>query len=91
MTPAIVVGRTRATVKDPSLHGAKLLIVQPILRNDKADGFPLIVIDAVNARVGDRVMLTSDGPYANEFLQTQKTPVRWTIIGVIDSANGDVL
>jgi ethanolamine utilization protein EutN len=87
MIPAIVVGRTHATVKDPSLQGVRLLVVQPIDRNTQPDGFPLIVVDAVGARTGDRVMMTSDGPYARLLLKTEKTPVRWAIIGLADDVD----
>jgi len=84
MTPALVVGRTHATVKDRSLQGATLWLVQPLTGSGQADGFPLIAIDAAGVRVGDRVMLTSDGPLARHHLKADKTPVRWTIIGVDD-------
>lgn len=84
MTPALVVGRTHATIKDGSLQGATLWVVQPLRSDDGADGFPLIAIDAVGAAVGDRVMLTSDGPLARTWLNAEKTPVRWTIIGLVD-------
>jgi len=87
MTPALVVGRTHATIKDPSLHGATLWLVQPLLADNRADGFPLIAIDAVGTSVGDRVMLTSDGPLARTWLKAEKTPVRWTIIGLADPRN----
>jgi ethanolamine utilization protein EutN len=84
MTPALVVGRTHATIKDASLQGATLWLVQPVMADDRADGFPLIAIDAVGAAVGDRVMLSSDGPLARTRLNAEKTPVRWTIIGLAD-------
>jgi ethanolamine utilization protein EutN len=88
MTPALVVGRTHATMKDLSLQGAMLWLVQPVLADDRPDGFPLIAIDAVGAQVGDRVMLTSDGPLARTRLNAEKTPVRWTIIGIADPRSG---
>jgi len=65
-----------------------LWLVQPVLADDRPDGFPLIAIDAVGAQVGDRVMLTSDGPLARTRLNAEKTPVRWTIIGIADPRSG---
>ena len=61
MVPALVVGKTHATVKDASLDGSRMLVVQPLDTQNRADGFPLIAIDAVGANTGDQVMLTSDG------------------------------
>ena len=86
MTPGLVVGRTHATIKDASLNGAVLWLVQPLTQDGQADGFPLIAIDAVGTHTGDRVMLSSDGPLARTWLKAEKTPVRWTIIGVADPA-----
>jgi ethanolamine utilization protein EutN len=76
-------------MKDASLRGATLWLVQPILGDDRPDGFPLIAIDAVGAHMGDRVMLSSDGPLARTWLNAEKTPVRWTIIGLADPPRGE--
>lgn len=84
MITAAVVGKTYATVKDPSLDGTRLMIVQPLNRAGKADGFPLIALDAIGVTSGDQVMLSSDGPFARDYLKQEKTPVRWSIIGLVD-------
>lgn len=84
MIAARVVGRTHATVKDATLQGTRMLIVQPLTARQQPDGFPLIVIDAIGANPGDQVMITSDGPFARDYLNQTKTPVRWTIIGLVD-------
>ena len=44
----------------------------------------ILAVDGVGAGVGDTVMITSDGRGARELLQTDITPVRWTIIGIQD-------
>lgn len=85
MQRALVVGKAIATTKDPSMHGHKLLVVQPLLADQRfPDGFPLLAIDGVGAGVGEMVMITSDGSSARAMLQNDKTPVRWTIIGIED-------
>jgi len=67
------------------MHGAKLLVVQPLLADGAtADGFPLLAIDDVGAGRGDTVMITSDGRYVRDVLKTAATPVRYTIIGICD-------
>lgn len=84
MQPALVLGTTRATVKHPSLNGQRLLIVQPVGVDQKPDGEPLIVIDHLGAARGARVILTSDSELARGMVGNERTPVRWSTIGVID-------
>ena len=80
-----IVGQAISTVKHDSMHGCKLLLVQPHMADGKSpDGFPLLAVDGVGAGIGDRVMLTSDGRSARRMLNTEVTPVRWTIIGICD-------
>lgn len=84
MQPALVLGSTRATVKHDSFDGQRFVIVQPIGVDDIADGPPLIAIDAMGCRHGDRVMLTSDGTYAREVTGHENTPARWSVVGIED-------
>ena len=85
MQLALVIGKATATIKDASLRGQKLLIVQPQMADEsRGDGFPLLVVDGVGAGVGDTVMITSDGRGARELMGTDTTPVRWTVAGIKD-------
>ena len=85
MQRALVVGKAVATTKDPSMQGHKLLLVQPLMADERSpDGFPLLAIDGAGAGVGETVMITSDGRGARAMLHAEKTPVRWTIIGIED-------
>ncbi|WP_182868144.1 EutN/CcmL family microcompartment protein [Stieleria mannarensis] len=87
MQPAIVLGSTHATVKHESLVGMRLVVLQPIGVADKADGPPLVALDQLGSRKGDRVMITSDGSYAREACRHDRTPARWTVIGLIDDTD----
>ncbi|NND95907.1 MAG: EutN/CcmL family microcompartment protein [Pirellulaceae bacterium] len=87
MQPAIVLGATHATVKHSSFNGRRLVIVQPIGCDEAADGPPLVVVDALGARKGDHVILTSDGTYAREVTEHKQTPARWSVAGIIDHDN----
>ena len=85
MQLALVIGTATATKKHQSLRGQKLLVVQPQLADGQsADGDPLVAVDCVGAGPGERVMITSDGSSAREFIGVDKTPVRWTIMGICD-------
>jgi len=84
MRIALVIGSTISTVKDESIHGRKLLIVQNTDTVGKATGEPYIAVDTVSAGTGDLVLVT-DGSSARYTNQTTNAPVDAVIVGVIDS------
>jgi ethanolamine utilization protein EutN len=85
MQLARVIGTAISTVKHPSLVGAKMLVVAPLMADRQAiDGDPIIAVDGVGAGHGEIVMVTSDGSHAGELLARKDSPVRWTICGIVD-------
>ncbi|WDQ15621.1 EutN/CcmL family microcompartment protein [Rhodopirellula sp. P2] len=84
MQPARVIGHTRATVKHESLQGQRLVIAQPTGVDEKPDGAPLLVLDELGCRVGDRVMLTSETGPIREMTGSESCPARWSVMGLID-------
>jgi ethanolamine utilization protein EutN len=86
MQLGLVVGTATSTVKHKTLHGQKLLVVQPLMADGaKPDGDPQIAVDAVGAGTGERVMITSDGRFVRELVKHENTPIRWSVIGIADS------
>ena len=88
MQLARIIGTATATVKHPSLTGATLFVVQPLMA-DRAtpDGDPQLAIDCVAAGTGDLVMITSDGRLLREVLKSDATPARWSTVALIDTVN----
>lgn len=84
MQLARVVGRATATVKHETLAGRRLLLVQPLDAKQIADGDPQLAIDEIGSRLGDLVMLTSDGAAVREMIGKDNTPIRWAVIGIAD-------
>lgn len=84
MQKALILGSARATVKHESLVGHRMVVAQPLMLDQSPDGPPLLAIDAFGARRGDHVMLTSDGMYARDITNDEKTPVRWSVMGIVD-------
>lgn len=85
-----VIGTATSTIKHASMDRCKLLVIQPLMSDGRrADGDPLVAIDSVGAGVGESVILTSDGRFARDWLDTTATPVRWTVIGIEDSLDED--
>ena len=80
-----VLGSASATMKHPSLEGWRLLLVRLLMHDGQAaDGDPVLVIDKHGAATGSKVLLTSDGQSARELLADDRTPVRWTVMGICD-------
>ena len=84
MNLATVIGTTTATVKHTALDGWRMLVVQPLLAEGGDDGPPLIAVDDLGSRVGENVIITSDGKAVREAMGTNKTPVRWMVIAQPD-------
>jgi ethanolamine utilization protein EutN len=84
MNLAKVIGTTTATVKHTALNGWRMLIVQPLLVDGGSDGSPLIAIDDLGSRVGENVIITSDGRAVREAMGSDKTPVRWMVMAQPD-------
>ncbi len=86
MQAALVIGHGTSTVKHPTLDNIKLLIVQPMMADGRSpDGSPLLVVDRMGAGVGETVMLSSDGSAIREMFNVENAPIRWAVLGIIDS------
>jgi ethanolamine utilization protein EutN len=79
-----VIGEIVATRKHPSHEGQKILYVQ-IMNLDGSDrGNPVLAFDAVDAGVGDRVLVTQEGWSAMTSVGKPESPIDMAVIGVID-------
>ena len=80
-----VLGAATATVKHPSMEGWKLLLVMALQADGRTiEGDPILVVDSVGAGRGETVIITSDGIGARELLHAENTPVRWSVLGIVD-------
>jgi ethanolamine utilization protein EutN len=80
-----VIGNATSTVKHPSMEGAKLLLVKCFQADGiTAEGDPILVIDHLGAGRGETVMVTSDGIGSREMLGDNRSPVRWSVLGIPD-------
>lgn len=85
MQIAKVIGSANATIKHPSLVGWKLLLVRMLAADgESSDGDPLLAVDAFGAATGQRVLLSSDGRGTRKLIGDDRTPVRWTVMGICD-------
>src|SRR5574341_1130648 len=80
-----VIGEVVATRKHPSHEGRKALLVQPLNLDGTDRGDAVVALDAVDAGVGDRVLLAAEGYSAMTSVGRPMSPIDMAVIGVIDS------
>ncbi len=85
MLIARVIGDVVATQKSASHEGRKILVVQPLDLDGSDRGEPVLALDAVDAGVGDRILLTTEGFAAMTAVGRPHSPIDMAVIGVIDS------
>jgi ethanolamine utilization protein EutN len=84
MLIAKVIGDVVATEKHESHRGRKALLVQPLNLDGTDRGNAVIALDAVDAGVGDRVLLIQEGFSAMTAVGRPDSPIDMAVIGVID-------
>ena len=84
MQLARVIGTVVATVKNDSLSGRTLLVVQTLNANLEPNGKPMVAVDAVGAGVGELVFWCR-GKEASFPFKREDTPTDCTIVGIVDS------
>jgi ethanolamine utilization protein EutN len=84
MQLGVVEGAAVSTIKHRSMRGWKLLIVQPLDIKGGPDGDPLLAIDSIGAGHGMKVVISNDGKGARELVGDNTSPVRWSVIGIVD-------
>jgi ethanolamine utilization protein EutN len=81
-----VIGNVVATMKDASLTGQRLLLVQPIDRNGRDKGKVLVALDSVGAGAGETVYWCRGKEASFPFLPAE-VPTEATIVGIVDVVN----
>jgi microcompartment protein CcmK/EutM len=85
MLIARVVGELVATQKHPSHEGRKLLLVQPLNLDGTNRGDAMVALDAVDAGVGDQVLVATEGFSAMTSVGRPNSPIDASVIAFIDS------
>lgn len=80
-----VVGPMWAAVKHPAYAGRPLFVVQPLDEHGKDTGNSFVAIDHVQAGVGDKVIVLTEGNGVRQILQMGDiVPIRSAIVGIVD-------
>lgn len=88
MQLARVTGTVVATVKAEGLEGVKFLVVQPLDRQQRPEGNPVVAADAVHmAGPGELVYIVA-AREASQALPNRFVPVDHAIVGIVDAVEG---
>jgi microcompartment protein CcmK/EutM len=77
-------GHAVSSIKHPSMLGWRLLLVQLLSSDGRADGEPILAIDKLGSAVGQRVIVSNDGQSARQLVAHKNSPVRWLVLGICD-------
>ena len=84
MQLARVIGTVVATVKNESLSGRTLLVIQTLNKDLQPQGKPMVAVDSVGAGVGELVFWCR-GKEASFPFKREDTPTDCTIVAIVDS------
>jgi ethanolamine utilization protein EutN len=84
-----VIGEVWATQKAPSHEGRKILYVQPLDLEGREKGTPVLALDAVDAGVGERVLVATEGYSAMTSVGRANAPISAAVVGIIDTIELD--
>ena len=80
-----VIGDIVATQKAPSHMERKMLVVQPLNLDGSDRGDAVLALDAVDAGVGDRVLVSTEGWSSMTAVGRPQSPIDMAVVGVIDT------
>ena len=83
MMLAQVIGNVVCTIKDSNLEGRKLLLIQPLTRDGKPKGRPLVGIDSIGAGFGETVYWCRGKEASMAF--KGEVPSDCSIVGIVDA------
>ncbi len=92
MIIAKVIGNVVSTIKAPGYESKKILVVQPIDIQNNNKGKSFLAIDAVQAGIGDKVLVLEEGNSARDIInEPESLTVKTVIAGIIDEVTISLL
>ena len=81
----IVRGEIVSTINHRFYNNRRMLIVDKIDEHGKATGGYIVAVAAVDAGVGQKVLVLDEGNGARQVFRDSKGPVRSAVVGVVDA------
>ena len=85
MIYARVIGTAVASAKHEAYNARKVLVVQPVTPTGQKDGPTFLAVDAVQAGVGDSVLIAREGNAARQVLDAKDAPVHSVVVAIVDN------
>lgn len=82
-----VIGTLVASVAYEGLEGVPMLLVQPLTKEQKPKGDPIVCCDSTGMAGPDELVYYEGGREAAMALRVPFVPVDHTIIGIVDGVN----
>jgi microcompartment protein CcmK/EutM len=83
-----VIGNVTSTEKIDDYKGYKILVVKPVDKQGNITGKPLLVIDTLQAGIGDTVLVIDEGGSAKMLLNIPDiSTIRSVIAGIVDQVD----
>ena len=83
MQLARVIGDVVSTIKDRSLHGQKLLVLQPLTPTGAVAGRPVVAVDSAGAGAGETVFFVRGREASFPFLPAL-VATDANVVGIVD-------
>ena len=80
-----VIGNVVCTMKNSTLEGHKLLVVQPVDRHGRDRGRAFVAVDSVGAGAGETIYWCRGREASYPF--GRDVPTDATIVGIVDTVN----
>ena len=87
MIHARIDGTVVSSHAHPSMTGRRVAICQPVDEAGADEGEPVLAIDPLQAGLHQRVMITSDGESARDWVHDAHSPLRYFVIGILDETS----
>jgi microcompartment protein CcmK/EutM len=84
-----IAGEIVSTINHADYQNRRLLVVDRLDPSGKPAGGYLIAVAAIDAGVGDRVLVLDEGNGARQILGDSKAPIRSVVVGIVDSVDVD--
>jgi len=82
-----VIGTVTPSIVYTGLEGVPLLLVQPLTKEQKENGRPIVAADATRQAGPDDLIYYEGGREAAMALEVTFVPVDHSIIGIVDNVN----
>ena len=82
-----VVGTVVSTISAPIFEGRRLLLCDLVDPSGEPVGDYTIAVPAINAGVGDLVLILDEGTSARQIVDAEVAPIRAVVVGIVDEVD----